>query len=61
MALQGKEQWDAATTVFEQAARDAQWRQMANYQIEVIKNRDNYVDIPPDPIPPDLTNISPIA
>ncbi len=54
MALKGKEQWDAATTVFEQAARDAQWRQMANYQIEVIKNRDSYVDIPPDPakIPP---------
>ena len=54
MALKGKEQWDAATAIFEQAARDAQWRQMANYQIEVIKNRDNYVDIPPDPtkIPP---------
>lgn len=56
MALKGKEQWDAASTVFEQAARDAQWRQMANYQIEVIKNRDNYVDIPPDP-----TKIPPIA
>lgn len=47
IALKGKEQWDVATSVFEQAARDAQWRQMANYQIEVIKNRDNYVDIPP--------------
>lgn len=46
IALKGKEKWDEAIKIFEQAARDAQWRQMANYQIEVIKNRDVYV-IPP--------------
>ena len=58
MALKNQEKWDEATAVLEQAARDARWRQNANYQIEVIKNRDKYVDIPPDagatipPIPP---------
>ncbi|MFC1559012.1 tetratricopeptide repeat protein [Gemmatimonadota bacterium] len=48
MALKNLEKWDEAIAVLEQAARDAQWRQNANYQIEVIKNRDKYVDIPPD-------------
>ncbi|MFC1499634.1 tetratricopeptide repeat protein [Candidatus Zixiibacteriota bacterium] len=48
MALKNQEKWDEAIAVLEQAARDAQWRQNANYQIEVIKNRDKYVDIPPD-------------
>jgi tetratricopeptide (TPR) repeat protein len=47
-ALKSLEKWDEAIAVFEQAARDAQWRQMANHQIELIKNRDKYVDIPPD-------------
>jgi len=57
-ALKSLERWDEATAVLQQAARDAQWRQMANYQIELIKNRDKYVDIPPaatkapPPIPP---------
>jgi len=58
-ALRSLEKWDEAITVLEQAARDAQWRQLANHQIELIRNRDKYVDIPPDtskttipPIPP---------
>ena len=51
-ALKSLERWDEATTVLQQAARDAQWRQMANYQIELIKNRDMYVDIPPTPTKP---------
>jgi tetratricopeptide (TPR) repeat protein len=50
-ALQRLERWDEAIAVFTEAARDAQWRQMANHQIELIKNRDKYVDIPPALIP----------
>lgn len=52
-ALQAQEKWDEAIKVFESAAKDAIWRQLANHQIEIIKNRDKYV------IPPDKT-ISPI-
>jgi|GEM_PF-2253462 len=53
VALRGKQEWDAAITVLREAARDAQWRQMAEHQIEMIQNRDAYVDIPPDnDIPP---------
>jgi len=53
MALKSKQQWDAAVEVMREAARDPQWRQMAEHQIELIQNRDAYVDIPPDTtIPP---------
>ena len=48
MALKNQEKWDEAITVLEEAARDARWRQNANYQIEVIRNRDLYVNAPPD-------------
>jgi tetratricopeptide (TPR) repeat protein len=51
-ALASLQKWDEALRTLEQAARDAQWRQMANHQIELIKNRDKYVDIPPSSIPP---------
>jgi tetratricopeptide (TPR) repeat protein len=57
IALKNQEKWDEATAVFEQAARDAVWRQNANHQIELIKNRDKYVEGKPDTvktrIPPD--------
>jgi len=52
IALKAQEKWDEAIAVLEQAARDATWRQMANHQIDLIKNRDVYI-IPPDDIPPD--------
>ena len=52
MALKNQEKWDEAIAVLQRAAQDARWRQNANYQIEVIQNRDKYVDIPPDTIPP---------
>ncbi len=48
MALKNQEKWDEAIAVLEQAARDARWRQNANYQVEVIKNRDKYVGAAPD-------------
>lgn len=50
VALRDLERWDEAIKVFEQAAKDAQWRESANHQIETIKNRDRYV-IPPTPPP----------
>jgi tetratricopeptide (TPR) repeat protein len=48
LALKNMERWDEAIAVLEQAARDARWRQNANYQIEVIRNRDLYVAATPD-------------
>lgn len=48
MALKNQEKWDEAIAVLEQAARDARWRQNANYQVEIIKNRDKYVGATPD-------------
>lgn len=52
MALKNQEKWDEAVAVFEQAARDAMWRQSANHQIELVKNRDKYInEIPPGSLP----------
>ncbi len=48
LALKNKQQWDPALAVLQEAARDVQWRQMAEYQMELIRNRDAYVNIPPD-------------
>ncbi len=48
LALKNLERWDEAIAVLEEAARDARWRQNANYQIEVIRNRDLYVAAAPD-------------
>lgn len=48
MAFKNQEKWDEAIAILEQAARDARWRQNANYQVEVIKNRDKYVGAAPD-------------
>lgn len=56
LGLKGLEKWDEAIKVLEDAAKDPMWSQSANHQIETIKNRDSYVNIPPDTtkIPPIL-------
>jgi tetratricopeptide (TPR) repeat protein len=50
MALKSQEKWDEATAVFQQASRDATWRQNANHQIELIANREKYVTEKPDTV-----------
>jgi tetratricopeptide (TPR) repeat protein len=50
IALKNQEKWDEATAVFQQASRDAMWRQNANHQIELITNRDKYVTEKPDTV-----------
>ncbi|MFO7768232.1 MAG: tetratricopeptide repeat protein [bacterium] len=45
-ALKSLEKWDEAISVFREAAKSPQWKQLAEYQIERIQNRDVEV-IPP--------------
>lgn len=46
MALKSQEKWDQAIAIFREAAKSPQWKQLAEYQIERIQNRDVEV-IPP--------------